>query len=178
MPGHWQSDGKLFGSHPEASCFRLVCLSERSCQCLVAIHLFHLSQGQTCPAYRHTCHLVPGFQPQHGSCSSCQVCTPCLVLNRSHESSFLLSSPWPQDNTTIRALDAAWASSHASWDLSVPQTLILRTAISGLTILVLPDSDVEGAYFSEDDGQKGRLSSHIYQHCLSSSSLGHLEHEH
>lgn len=143
----------------------------------MAIHPFHLSQGQPCLGCRHTCHLVPGFQPQHGSCPSCQVCAPCLVLNRSHESSSLPSSPWP-GNTTTRALAAAWASSHASWDLSAPQTLILRTATSGLTILLLPDSDVERAYFSEDDRRKGSASSHTYQHCLSSSGSGHLEQEH
>lgn len=62
--------------------------------------------------------------------------------------------------------------------LSAPQTHILRTATSGLTILLLPDLGVERVYFSEDDRRKGRPSSHTYQHCLSSHSSGHLEQEH
>ena len=41
-------------------------------------------------------------------------------------------------------------------------------ATSGLIALLLPDSDVEIAYFSEDDRREGRPSSRTHQRRLSS----------
>jgi len=63
----------------------------------------------------------------------------------------LPSRQWPRSHVASRALAATRASSHASWDLSAPQTLILRMATSGVMGLLLPDSGVETADFSEDD---------------------------
>lgn len=40
-------------------------------------------------------------------------------------------------------------------------------AMSELIALLLPDSDVETAYFSEDNKQEGRTSSCTHQRCLS-----------
>lgn len=47
--------------------------------------------------------------------------------------------------------------------------LVLRMVISELGILLLPDSDVETAYFPEDNIGEGRPSSHTHHHHLSSS---------
>lgn len=168
IPGHQQGDGKRSGSHPEASHFRLGCLSGRSCRCLVAIHPFHLSQGQPCPGYRHNLPLGPWFPaparllPQlPGLCYVPGVKRVLWVF-------LLPSGPWPWCITTSRALAGAWASSHASRDLFAPQTLILRMATSGLIVLLLPDSDVETAYFSEDDRREGSPSSRTHQLRLNS----------
>lgn len=141
---------------------RLVCLWVTSCRCLVAIHPFHLSQGQPCPGYRHNLPLGPRFPAPArllprlpGLCDMPGVEQVSWVF-------LLTSSPWPWCNTTSRALAATWASSHA------PQTLILRMVASELIILLLPDSDTETAYSSEDNRLKGRPSSCTHQHRLSS----------
>lgn len=166
IPGHQQGDGKRSGSRPEASHFRLGCLSGRSCRWLS----IRSASAKVSPARvtGTTCHLVPWFPAPArllprlpGLCYVPGVKRVLWVF-------LLPSGPWPWCITTSRALAGAWASSHASRDLFAPQTLILRMATSGLIVLLLPDSDVETAYFSEDDRREGSPSSRTHQLRLNS----------
>lgn len=78
-----------------------------------------------------TCHSVHGFQPQHDSCPAarsvlCAWCPTGLV------SLPPLLQPLAVEWCCVQGTHIHWASSHTSWGLFAPQTLILRMAISGL----------------------------------------------